>query len=293
MAALRIPRHALNHETVWKPRLSSIKKQSRNVAPAGTRLQTLFSWLLPVNEATREYPPAPDGIVIYAIGDIHGRADLLELLGAHIIRDADREQPKESIEIYLGDYIDRGPHSSRVIDWLLKRRLERNVLFLRGNHEQVLEEFLAQEAAFKDWRQIGGFETLVSYGVDHVLLQDTPDDAEIWAEFAARFPPQHRQFLDTLATTIDIGAYLFVHAGVRPGIPLEEQDESDCLWIRDDFLEHERDFERVVVHGHSPVRTPEFLPNRINLDTAAYATGRLSCLKISERGARLLDIPDR
>ena len=293
MVALRIPRHALNHENVGKPRLSSTEKQSHTAALAGFRLQTLFSWLLPANEGTREYPPAPDGIVVYAIGDIHGRADLLELLGADIIRDADRERPKESIEIYLGDYIDRGPNSSRVIDWLIKRRLERNVLLLRGNHEQVLEEFLAQQAAFKDWRRIGGFETLVSYGVDHVLLQDTHNDAEIWAEFAKLFPPEHRQFLDTLATTIDIGAYLFVHAGVRPGIPLEEQDENDCLWIRDDFLEHEADFGRVVVHGHSPVRTPEFRPNRINLDTAAYATGRLSCLKISEHGARLLEISDR
>lgn len=286
------PRFALDRQTIEKQRILPTEKLSLAIESARMRLQTVFSWLLPVTEGAREYPPAPDGIVIYAIGDIHGRADLLELLGERISRDADRERPKESIEIYLGDYIDRGSNSSGVIDWLLKRRLERNVLFLRGNHEKMLEEFLAQEAAFKDWRQLGGLETLISYGVDHILLQDLRDDVDIRSEFTEVFPPAHRQFFDMLATTVDLGSYLFVHAGVRPGIPLDEQAENDCLWIRDDFLEHEDDFGRVVVHGHSPVKTAEFLPNRINLDTGAYATGHLSCLKISEHGARLLDTFD-
>jgi serine/threonine protein phosphatase 1 len=249
----------------------------------------LFAWLLPEKERTREYPAAPDGIVIYAIGDIHGRVDLLDALGARIDRDIETEQSKTSIEIYLGDYIDRGPDSSSVIDWLVNRRRNRNVMFLRGNHEYVLEEFLAQETEFKDWRQIGGYDTLVSYGVDHVLFHDTYNDDEIRHEFAASLPAEHRHFLNGLATTIDLGAYFFVHAGVRPGTPLDEQVERDCLWIRDEFLEHEDDFGRIIVHGHSPVLMPEFLSNRINLDTGAYATGRLSCLKISEQGARLLE----
>ena len=266
---------------------SPIALRSDRLARRGRRLQSLFSWLLPDKELSHEYPPAPDGMVIYAIGDIHGRVDLLEMLGTRIDRDADRERPKEIIEIYLGDYIDRGPNSSRVIDWLLKRQQDRNVLFLRGNHELVLEEFLAKESTLKDWHQIGGFETLASYGVDYVLLHDNYNETEIRREFAARFPPEHRQFLNGLATTIDLGAYFFVHAGVRPGVRLDEQAESDCLWIRDEFLEHEDDFGHIVVHGHSPVLAPELLPNRINLDTAAYATGRLSCLKISQHGARL------
>jgi serine/threonine protein phosphatase 1 len=253
------------------------------------RLRGLFSWLLPEIERSHKYPPAPDGVVIYAIGDIHGRADLLKILGAQIDRDADKECPKEVIEIYLGDYIDRGPDSPSVIDWLLERQKGRNVLFLRGNHELVLEEFLAHESEFKDWRQIGGYETLVSYGVDPFLLQGTFDDAEIQNELASLLPPDHRRFLDGLATAVDLGAYFFVHAGVRPGTSLDGQSEKDCLWIRDEFLDHEEEFGLVVVHGHSPVSTPEFLPNRINLDTAAYATGRLSCLKISEHGARLLE----
>jgi serine/threonine protein phosphatase 1 len=268
---------------------SPIALRSNRLVRSTRRLKTVFSWLLPEQERTHDYPAAPDGIVIYAIGDIHGRADLLDALGARIDRDSETEQSKTNIEIYLGDYIDRGPDSSIVIDWLLKRQQDRNVMFLRGNHEYVLEEFLAQETDFKDWRRIGGLETLVSYGIDPVLFQDTYNDDEIRHEFAACLPSEHRQFLNGLATAIDIGAYFFVHAGVRPGIPLDEQAERDCLWIRDEFLEHEDYFGRIIVHGHSPVSTPEFLSNRINLDTAAYATGRLSCLKISEHGARLLE----
>jgi serine/threonine protein phosphatase 1 len=256
------------------------------------RLRDFFSWLLPENERSHAYPPAPDGTVIYAIGDIHGRADLLQTLGNRIDLDAAREFSKEAIEIYLGDYIDRGPDSPSVIDWLLNRKQDRNVLFLRGNHELVLEEFLARDSALKDWRQIGGYETLVSYGIDPFLLQGGIDDAEIQNELAARLPPEHRKFLNELATSVDLGDYFFVHAGVRPGIPLDEQSEKDCLWIRDEFLDHDENFGRVIVHGHSPVSTPELLPNRINLDTAAYATGRLSCLKIDDQGARLLEGDD-
>lgn len=251
--------------------------------------ENLFSWLLPGAEPRQEYAPAPIGTVIYAIGDIHGRFDLLEELGARIDRDAEKEHAKECLEVYLGDYIDRGPHSARVIDWLIERQKSRNAVFLRGNHEFLLEEFLAGDSAFKDWSQLGGFETLVSYGMDHILPNDLPLDEEIRSEFAERLPPAHRQFLDSLMTTVECGGYLLVHAGVRPGIPMDGQIERDCLWIRDEFLESEDDFGRVIVHGHSPVAMPEFLPNRINLDTAAYATGRLSCLKISAIGAHLLE----
>jgi len=251
------------------------------------RLNRLFGWLLPDEEEGHTYPAAPEGTIIYAIGDIHGRLDLLDALGARIDRDVEGEQPNESLEIYLGDYIDRGPHSAAVIDWLAKRGDTRNSLFLRGNHEFLLEEFLAHESAYKDWGQLGGFETLVSYGID--LPHDLPEDSFIREELASRMPPVHRRFLDQLLTSVEIGPYLFVHAGLRPGIPLEEQTERDCLWIRDEFLEHEEKFERLVVHGHSPVARPELLSNRINLDTGAFATGRLSCLKISARGAILLE----
>lgn len=252
-------------------------------------LRSLFSWLLPDEKPDREYPPAPGGTVIYAVGDIHGRFDLLMRLCKRIEQDAREESPKKPVEIYLGDYVDRGPDSAKVIGWLLERKTKRNVVLLRGNHEHILESFLDKSTDFREWRQLGGLETLASYGVDPEILQDPRDDEEVRSAFAANFPPAHRQFLAELLVTFELGGYFFVHAGVRPDIPLQEQIEKDCLWIRDEFLGNESDFGRIIVHGHSPVETPEFLPNRINLDTAAYATGQLSCLKISQHGASLLE----
>ena len=264
---------------------------SRSDRPLGQLgpLHKIFSWLLPQEERSYPFAPAPDGNVIYAVGDIHGRADLLEALGADIDEDAEAEKPNETLEIYLGDYIDRGSNSAAVIDWLIKRQESRNAFFLRGNHESLLEDFFAHESAFKKWRELGALETLLSYGIDPALLSDPIDEAEVREALALRFPSSHRRFLDSLVTSVDLGAYFFVHAGVRPGVPLDQQDERDCLWIRDEFLDHEQAFARVIVHGHSPVAKPEFFANRINLDTAAFATGRLSCLKISEHGANLLN----
>jgi serine/threonine protein phosphatase 1 len=251
-------------------------------------LYRIFSWLLPFEDSLPSYPPAPKGSLIYAIGDIHGRADLLAAMGARIDRDAETETLNDVTEIYLGDYIDRGPASAEVVDWLIRRQESRNAIFLRGNHESLLETFLAEESSFQEWRDLGGAETLLSYGVDPGLLTDPIDDAEIRKEFASRFPSRHRRFLDELATTVDLGAYFFVHAGIRPRVSLEEQAERDCLWIREEFLEHEAMFERIIVHGHSPMPSAQFLTNRINIDTAAYATSRLSCLKISDQGAKQL-----
>lgn len=250
-------------------------------------LYRIFSWLLPYEDSLPSYPPAPKDSVIYAVGDIHGRADLLEAMGARIDRDAEAERPKEVTEIYLGDYIDRGPASAEVIDWLIRRQENRNAICLRGNHEFLLEGFLAEESSFQEWRDLGGAETLLSYGVDPGLLTELIDDAEIRKEFASRLPSRHRRFLDELVTAVDLGEYFFVHAGVRPGVSLEEQAERDCLWIREEFLEHEGMLERIIVHGHSPMPSPELLTNRINIDTAAYATNRLSCLKIFDQGAKL------
>jgi serine/threonine protein phosphatase 1 len=252
-------------------------------------LSETFSWLVPDARQNAAYPPAPEGTLIYVIGDIHGRIDLLEELWVRIDRDVPKAQSQEVLEIYLGDYIDRGPASAKVLDRLTQRPNERKRVFLRGNHEQVLEHFLSCEATLDEWCQIGGLETLVSYQIDPDLLRHPKDDDSIRMALAARIPDSHRQFLRDLRTHYSAGAYFFVHAGVRPGVPLEKQGQNDCLWIREEFLEHDDDFGRIVVHGHSPVPEPEFLPNRINLDTAAYATGRLSCLKISRQGARLLE----
>ena len=257
--------------------------------PKDRWLGDTFSWLLPDAGEHITYPPAPDGKLIYVIGDIHGRIDLLEALCARIDRDLRDERSTEVLEIYVGDYVDRGPASEKVIARLIRRKKERTTVFLRGNHEKVLQDFFSGQATLDEWCQIGGLETLLSYGVDPDLLRH-PDDADSVREaLIERMPDSHRAFLNELQTFYRAGAYFFVHAGVRPGIALEQQDEHDCLWIREEFLEHEDPFGCIVVHGHSPASAPELLPNRINLDTAAYATGHLSCLKISQQGARLLE----
>jgi serine/threonine protein phosphatase 1 len=254
---------------------------------ASRKWRDTFWWLLPAAEHQIRYPPAPSGTIFYVVGDIHGRDDLLEELCGHIDDDLKSERGNEAIEIYLGDYVDRGPESARVINRLLDRRSRRKTIFLRGNHDRVLERFLQGEPSLEDWRQVGGFETLLSYGVQPDMLRDLPDQVSVRRALADRLPDSHRVFLAELRPHYSAGAYFFVHAGVRPGVPLEQQAESDYLWIRDDFLDHSGSFGRIVVHGHTPVMQPELLPNRINLDTGAYATGVLSCLKISGDGARI------
>ena len=274
----RAPPDPVNSPGVTKPKVSWL---------GGT-----FSWLLPEDGQNVTYPPAPEGTLIYVIGDIHGRIDLLEELWVRIDRDAPKAQSHEVLEIYLGDYIDRGPASAKVVDLLTQRPKGRKRVFLRGNHEKVLEDFLKGEALLDAWCAIGGLETLMSYGVEPNLLRHPRDNDAVRADLAARMPDSHHSFLSGLQSHYSAGDYFFVHAGVRPGIALDKQGEHDCLWIREEFLEHDDNFGRIVVHGHSPVSAPELLPNRINLDTAAYATGQLSCLKISRQGARLLEIGD-
>jgi serine/threonine protein phosphatase 1 len=262
------------------------------IKPKDRWLSGTFSWLLPDAEQPIIYPSAPDGQLIYVIGDIHGRIDLLEELWVRIDRDISSEPPSEVLEIYLGDYVDRGSASAKVVGRLVKRPKERKCVFLRGNHEKVLENFLSGQATVDEWCQIGGLETLMSYEIEPDLLRHPMNDDSIRAALVARMPDSHRSFLSNLRNHYSAGAYFFVHAGVRPGVALDKQVENDCLWIREEFLEHDDDFGRIVVHGHSPVSRPELLPNRVNLDTAAYATGRLSCLRISQQGARLLENAD-
>ncbi len=233
-------------------------------------------------------PKAPEGVRIYAIGDVHGRLDLLEQVQARIDASLAHKAAAKAIEIYLGDYIDRGPASREVIDCLIARGRRRNAVFLKGNHETYVSEFIANPAILSDWRQYGGFETLMSYGVQPSLKADASEQAELAKAFKFMLPRSHREFLKTLPLCASYGDFFFVHAGVKPGVPLKEQREEDLLWIREDFLFFEEHFEKVVVHGHTPVREPDFRHNRINIDTGAYATGRLTCLMLERDGAEVL-----
>lgn len=222
----------------------------------------------------------PDGVRIYAIGDIHGRADLLGPLLARIDADMMAYPGPESIEIFLGDYIDRGPHSREVLDLIVARRQQRQVLCLKGNHEAYMAEFLRNPSVLSDWKSIGGLNTLLSYGIAPSMNPDEREQQELSNAFAQALPNNHLRFLAGLALSFTCGDFFFVHAGVRPGFPLKEQLQEDLLWIRDDFLLYEESFGKMIVHGHTPVTQPDIRANRINIDTGAYATGRLTCLRL-------------
>ena len=234
------------------------------------------------------YPAGSRGWVLYVVGDIHGRLDLLRTAHARIAADkARRDASMRYAEIYLGDLIDRGPNSAGVIADLIVRAEECPLVLLKANHEILLERFLGHQTTLAEWKQLGGVETLMSYGISpralrqggHLLLE----------EASTRIPSAHRQFLARAKPFVQIGDYCFVHAGIRPQAPLAEQIIEDLAWIREDFLDWDEPFGFIVVHGHTPVRTPDFRSNRINLDTGAYMTGNLSVLVIDEYGASLLE----
>lgn len=223
-------------------------------------------------------PRLPEGLRIYAIGDIHGRADLLDQVLLRIDAHQAALPAVRPVEIFLGDYIDRGPASQEVLNRLITRSRIRETVSLKGNHESVVQEFLKDPTILREWRRYGGLETLISYGVTPSADMDLAEQTRLAIIFGQALPLSHRLFLGGLQSSFTCGDYFFVHAGVRPGIPLAKQREEDLLWIREEFLLCEDDFDKIIVHGHTPVREPDIRPNRINIDTGAYATGHLTCL---------------
>jgi serine/threonine protein phosphatase 1 len=230
------------------------------------------------------------GMRVYAFGDVHGRADLVDRLRTAIAADLARSAPTETIVIGLGDYIDRGPDSRRVLDWLIAGFGAAKPVFLRGNHEQLLLSFLEDPARHgPSWLEFGGDATLRSYGVDARLYCSAVHDYRaIRDELASRLPVAHLVFLQRLALSHDAGDYFFAHAGVRHGVPLASQKAEDLLWIRQGFVDREVSFEKVIVHGHTPVKEPFLGRFRINADTGAYFTNQLSCVVLEEDTQRLL-----
>jgi serine/threonine protein phosphatase 1 len=234
----------------------------------------------PIRMSNRRAAHVPAGMRIYAIGDLHGRADLLEQAFERIDKDLSAFPIEHSIEVFVGDYIDRGNASATVISHLIQRSSLREMVFLRGNHEVLLQEFLKNPTILRDWQQIGGLETLVSYGLQPPINSTRQQQVELAAALEQTMPQSHHEFFKTLRSSFVCGDYFFAHAGVRPGVPLSKQKEEDLFWIRNEFLDCTDTFEKVVVHGHTPVKEPEIYPNRINIDTGAYATGRLTCLSL-------------
>lgn len=240
-------------------------------------------------------PPAavPAGSRVYAVGDVHGCLGLLQRLLDEIGRDLAARRPQRTVLVFLGDYIDRGPQSREVVDLLAAGPGEGPLagtewVTLRGNHEDFMLEFLADFSIGRAWLGNGGLETVRSYLgsiPDSVSVSDCP---AIQRLLYRSLPPAHLRFLSRLPARHTEGDYMFVHAGVRPGVPLDRQDSYDLMWIRDAFLWSDEDFGRVVVHGHSVVAVPEVRPNRIAIDTGAYRTGRLTCLVLEGTDRRFL-----
>jgi serine/threonine protein phosphatase 1 len=233
-------------------------------------------------------PAIEPGRRVYAIGDIHGRLDLLRELHERIVQDAAGFDGERSL-VYLGDYIDRGPQSREVIDELLDAPLPGfATVHLLGNHEQTLLDFLQYPQQAGGWLAWGGRETLQSYGVRAPPDFMRTDIEQLRDEFQARLPERHVEFFRQMPLTHVEGDYLFVHAGIRPGVPLEEQSDSDLLWIRRDFTASEEPLPHMVVHGHSISEEVEMRPNRIGIDTGAFYTGVLTCLVLEGAERRLL-----
>jgi serine/threonine protein phosphatase 1 len=234
-------------------------------------------------------PHTPKNQRIYAIGDIHGRADLLEQLHEKIAADAENFSGKKTI-VYLGDYIDRGEQSCQVIDILLSRPLKGfEPVYLKGNHEQAMLDFIEYPGAAAAWLTFGGREALNSYGIPLAHIPSMQHVGEIARQLDDTLPDDHRNFLTTgCLDSWQCGSYYFVHAGIRPGVALDEQTQEDKLWIRDDFLGSNISHCTIVVHGHSITTAPEILPNRIGIDTGAFRTGVLTALVLEGSDQRLL-----
>jgi len=233
-------------------------------------------------------PRVPAGSVVYALGDVHGRVDLLQALLGEVAADAARRGAGRRVLVTLGDYVSRGRDSRGVVEVLRRWRpsgLE--VVALKGNHEDLLLRYLDGDlAAGRHWFDYDGRVALAHYGV-----RSGPGRGSLEAlrrEFRQVLPPDHLAFFRGLPVSHGEGGYHFVHAGVRPGVPLPAQSGHDQMWIRRPFLDSELDHGAVVVHGHSVVPEPEVRPNRIGIDTGAYRTGVLTCLVLEGQRRWLL-----
>ena len=231
----------------------------------------------------------PAGSRIYAIGDIHGRADLVERMRGVIVEDADRHPVERKVVVYLGDYVDRGPDSRGVVDLLAREPLLGfESVFLKGNHEDSLLQFLDDPGIAPAWMAYGGAATLYSYGVRPPDIRKAEDITAAREAFTRALPGEHLAFLEALELVHIEGDYAFVHAGFREGIPIEFQNPEDLMWIRNEFLESDADFGKIAVHGHTITDRPEIRPNRIGIDTGAFATGMLTCLVLEGTERRFL-----
>lgn len=241
---------------------------------------------------TAQAATVPAGERVYAIGDVHGRLDLFTALAAAVEADDAARGPAETTVILLGDLIDRGPDSARVLaaarDWQDRRK----VRLLWGNHEEKFLQSFDDTTILRSFLLYGGDATILSYGVDPAAFA-AADLGEIQALMRAAVPTEDLAYIGGFEDFAVIGDYLFVHAGLRPGTPIAEQSVEDLRWIREEFLDHAGSHGHVVVHGHTIVPEPELRPNRIGIDTGAYKSGRLTALCLEADRRWLIETEDR
>lgn len=244
----------------------------------------------PSPEPARIRRAGPQGQVVWAIGDVHGCVDLLDGLLRALAADAS-DDARPRVLVMLGDYVDRGPDSRGVIDRLVEVAETPGVQahFIRGNHEDKLLEFLDDPMAGPTWCEYGGDAALRSWGLSPPAIRHRKEGWTNLAEdFRHKVTPRQRRFLEELVPSVTLGGYFFCHAGALPGTPLEEQSERDLMWIRGRFLNGDRPFDRVVVHGHTPTEDPHVDHRRIGVDTGAYATGVLTALRLDGSEERFI-----
>ena len=232
----------------------------------------------------------PEGVRVYVVGDIHGRLDLLMALHGDIQEDG-KDDADRKVIVYVGDYVDRGDDSKKVIDELLQHPLpEFESFYLKGNHEDALLRFLENPDVARDWFSFGGAATVYSYGVPIPAGIRTDEQLQtIQTAFRIALPEAHLRFLSDLQLCYEIGDYFCVHAGIKPGQALDRQQPEDMMWIRDEFLDSDKLHGKVIVHGHSITDVPDVQENRIGIDTGAYYSNRLTCLVLEGNTRRFLE----
>ncbi|MCJ2177274.1 metallophosphoesterase [Novosphingobium album (ex Hu et al. 2023)] len=235
-----------------------------------------FRNLLARSSATKPRS-VPAGERVYAIGDIHGRIDLFENLIRLIEDDDAARRPARTTVVLLGDLVDRGPDSAAVVararDWGRTRKIE----YIQGNHEEMLLSSRSKIDALRGFVQFGGCETIQSYGVDAEAIF-AADFEELQALMNAAIPQDDVDFLSSFQKMVRIGDYLFVHAGIHPDTPVEDQTGRDCRWIREPFLSYKGDFGACIIHGHTITEQPDVRHNRIGIDTGAFLHGTLTAI---------------
>ena len=232
----------------------------------------------------------PDGIRLHIIGDIHGCIGLLKAMHARIMAEIERDRIRDWRIVLVGDYCDRGPDVRGTIEYLIDIQAEDSrIVPLLGNHDRDFLEFLKRPDPRGLFSRYGGVETAASYGVE--LDTRTPGALRICREALGKaVPGRHCEFLASLALTAEFGDFFICHAGIRPGVSLDEQDPVDLVWIRSEFLDHTGLYPKIVVHGHTPCPVAEVMPNRVNVDTGAVWSGRLTALVVDGQDKRLIEV---